>query len=191
MRKMSLCVICTDPLLISTEDVSNIKPLRCGHILHRECCEKWFVTSNTTQCPLCRKPHSKLTAEAKFFLQFALVDTVRLMSLFFVFYQYYQAFETDTTIYLYMLVDILCGLQFFWPKHDHDMSILSAYMGYYNADKMVHVFYDSYSAQFFISGAISFLQIRIWLPRLAYLVNVALTMLSLLLSTRLTYLTMY
>jgi hypothetical protein len=42
------CSICLDDI-----ESDDLKILKCGHMFHKECCEKWLETSN--KCPNCRK----------------------------------------------------------------------------------------------------------------------------------------
>jgi hypothetical protein len=44
----SECCICLD----SFEGKQTLKPLRCGHVFHPLCIDKWIRTSD--QCPLCK-----------------------------------------------------------------------------------------------------------------------------------------
>lgn len=44
------CNICLNPVRTTRHN----PPIRCGHIFHRDCIEKWKRLGNNT-CPLCRK----------------------------------------------------------------------------------------------------------------------------------------
>ncbi|RJE18101.1 RING finger domain protein [Aspergillus sclerotialis] len=46
------CAVCLDPVLPS----QNIRELKCPHIFHKDCLEKWYL-KNHYNCPLCHKPY--------------------------------------------------------------------------------------------------------------------------------------
>mmetsp|Transcript_1540 Transcript_1540/g.3250 ORF Transcript_1540/g.3250 Transcript_1540/m.3250 type:complete len:557 (+) Transcript_1540:94-1764(+) len=50
------CPICYSVLHISTAAVPKMKCRTCKHKFHSACLCKWFGTSNSSACPLCRSP---------------------------------------------------------------------------------------------------------------------------------------
>jgi len=50
--KQFICVICLDPVQ-GTDEVHQIK---CRHVFHRECLEKWYLHDNF-DCPLCHQTY--------------------------------------------------------------------------------------------------------------------------------------
>ncbi|KAL4778199.1 hypothetical protein BJX76DRAFT_153138 [Aspergillus varians] len=47
-----MCVVCLDPVLRSQE----IRDLKCLHVFHRECLEKWYLQDHYN-CPLCHRAY--------------------------------------------------------------------------------------------------------------------------------------
>ena len=47
---MTTCAIC----LNTVRETRQNKPIRCGHLFHSHCIEKWKERGNQT-CPICRK----------------------------------------------------------------------------------------------------------------------------------------
>ncbi|KAL1989760.1 hypothetical protein VTN49DRAFT_6957 [Thermomyces lanuginosus] len=45
-----VCVVCLEPVLPEHE----IRELKCMHVFHRDCLEKWFLRNHFT-CPLCHR----------------------------------------------------------------------------------------------------------------------------------------
>ena len=103
-----LCPLAGDPL--TDDDVANLKPLRCGHFCHADCCEEWFITSKTTQCPICRRAHQAITHVSYQLASLIIVDLVRLALIFYMAYAYYQT-KTLEKLYIYIIVDCLSILQ--------------------------------------------------------------------------------
>ncbi|BCS22522.1 putative RING finger domain protein [Aspergillus puulaauensis] len=47
-----ICVVCLEPVLRSQE----IRELKCLHVFHRECLEKWYLQDHYN-CPLCHRAY--------------------------------------------------------------------------------------------------------------------------------------
>ncbi|KAL4948310.1 hypothetical protein BDW69DRAFT_189389 [Aspergillus filifer] len=47
-----ICVVCLEPVLRSDE----IRELKCLHVFHRECLDKWYLQDHYN-CPLCHRPY--------------------------------------------------------------------------------------------------------------------------------------
>ncbi|KAL2808411.1 hypothetical protein BJX63DRAFT_37079 [Aspergillus granulosus] len=47
-----MCVVCLDPVLRSQE----IRELKCLHVFHRECLERWYLQDHFN-CPLCHRAY--------------------------------------------------------------------------------------------------------------------------------------
>ncbi|KAL4864657.1 hypothetical protein BDV12DRAFT_9000 [Aspergillus spectabilis] len=47
-----ICVVCLDPVLRSHE----IRELKCLHVFHKECLEKWYLQDHFN-CPLCHRAY--------------------------------------------------------------------------------------------------------------------------------------
>ncbi|KAL4911656.1 hypothetical protein BDW62DRAFT_196524 [Aspergillus aurantiobrunneus] len=47
-----ICVVCLEPVLRSQE----IRELKCLHVFHRECLEKWYL-QDQFNCPLCHRAY--------------------------------------------------------------------------------------------------------------------------------------
>jgi len=57
-RGMDECPICYSILHYSTSTVPSMKCKTCKHKFHKACLCKWFHTSNSSTCPLCRSEFS-------------------------------------------------------------------------------------------------------------------------------------
>jgi hypothetical protein len=182
---MTSCAICLTPLLDKEEDgndVTNLKPLRCGHILHRDCCEKWFLTSKTTQCPLCRRFHTLLNATGQLFLGIILIDLIRFLMVSYMAYQYYITGKTPL-IFLYILVDVLVFFQAIQSGIDTTVTIDINFWGFRQTLHMT----DIYMLNFGFSVVVSLLQLRLWIPSVEFFVCFCLMTQSLYTSVQVLY----
>ena len=45
------CIICLEPMIIN----DRVRILRCGHMYHYDCINKWIEKKGEINCPLCSK----------------------------------------------------------------------------------------------------------------------------------------
>lgn len=164
-KQMANCPICISPLLdlaLNGDDVPNLKPLRCGHLFHVDCCEAWFNKSKETKCPVCRRNHCILSAKARFFFDISMVDVVRLLILCYMMFKYWTG-EGNRT-YLYIIVDALyLGTRFTMMDDTGSFNMMRLF-GEAKTYILLNRFTENMMHQTMYLVLIWLFQCRIWIP---------------------------